>query len=481
MNFLLPFFSAKQWAEKFGAELSLLGEEEEHTKKHPVVDSITFLGEYITRKKEVASSFQKAQIVNRSGETIVEDIEKEIKKMMDARISAIRRLVDTAQEIGSISASNDEVVERNFTYFNAKEMIEPSEVSATPPPPVNDGEDIVEKENPKPVIYLSESEKFSDYINLSISSVHVPTNVYDRAKDVIKAIKWSEMLDNIFDSNYKRDPSLFWQYFCSSTGFLRQFPATKWKWVDPVDLYDCRIRHWYIAAANSPKDVIILIDNSGSMMGQKKDIARHIAENILDTLTPNDFVNIFTFSDEIDDLIECFGDQLVQADSANIRAIKESLVKIETNELANFSAAMTKAFDTLFNFREEHGGANCNQAIMLISDGLPVTVDDVFETYNWKDRDKGIIPVRVFTYLIGREVPDVKNIKQMACDNRGFYVHLSTHAEVRERVLESIPVMARPLVLNRTHHPVVFSQVYADVIVSNIFGMFKNSNKIIKF
>lgn len=386
--------------------------------------------------------------------------------MMDARISAIRRIVDTAQEIGSISASSDEVVERNFTYFNAKLMIEPSEISTTDAPHLNDGEDVVDgkEENPKSVIHLTESEKFSDNINLSISSVHVPSNVYDRAKNVIKAIKWSEMLDNIFDSNYKRDPSLLWQYFCSSTGFLRQFPATKWKWVDPVDLYDCRIRHWYIGAANSPKDVIILIDNSGSMMGQKKDIASHIVENILDTLTANDFVNIFTFSDQIDDILDCFGEQLVQANSANIRVIKESLSKIVTNELANFSAALTKAFDTLYAFRDEHGGANCNQAIMLISDGLPIIVDDVFEVYNKPPK-----PVRVFTYLIGREVPDVTNIKNMACDNRGYYVHLSTHAEVREQVLEYIPVMARPLVLNRTHHPVIFSQIYADVIVSKYF------------
>lgn len=382
--------------------------------------------------------------------------------MMDSRISAIRRIVDTAQEIGSISASSDEVVERNFTYFNAKLMIEPSEVSTTDAPHLNDGEDVVDKEeNPKSVIHLTESEKFNDNINLSISSVHVPSNVYDRAKNVIKAIKWSEMLDNIFDSNYKRDPSLLWQYFCSSTGFLRQFPATKWKWIDPVDLYDCRIRHWYIGAANSPKDIIILIDNSGSMMGQKKDIARHIVENILDTLTANDFVNIFTFSDQIDDILDCFGEQLVQANSANIRVIKESLSKIVTNELANFSAALTKAFDTLYAFRDEHGGANCNQAIMLISDGLPILVDDVFDFYNKPPK-----PVRVFTYLIGREVPDVTNIKNLACDNRGYYVHLSTHAEVREQVLEYIPVMARPLVLNRTHHPVIFSQIYADVIVS---------------
>lgn len=414
------------------------------------------------------SSFQKAQIVARSGSKVAEEIANEIKTMMDTRISAIKRIVDIAQEIGSISESADEVVERNFTYYAAKALIEPSEVSTTSAPPMKDGEESGKNENPKPVMFLSQSEKFNDRINLSLSSVHVPTNVYDRAKNVIKAIKWSAMLDKTFENNYNRDPSLYWQYFCSSTGFLRQFPATKWKWIDPVDLYDCRIRHWYIEAANSPKDVVILIDNSGSMTGQKKDIARHIAENILDTLTANDFVNIFTFSDEIDDIITCFGEQLVQANSANIRVIKEKLHKIETNELANFSAAMTKAFETLNNFRDTFGGANCNQAIMLISDGLPIPVDDIFELYNW--RDKPFIPVRVFTYLIGREVPDVTNIKKMACDNRGYYVHLSTHAEVREQVLEYIPVMARPLVLNRTHHPVLWSQVYADVIVSYTFS-----------
>ena len=183
-------------------------------------------------------SFKQSQIVSRSGSKTVEDIAKEIKFMMDARISAIRRVVDTAQEIGAIASTSDEIVEKNFTYFNSKEMIEPSEVPATEAPTFMDSDEVNDKaELPRPVIYLTESEKFGDYVNLSVSSVHVPANVYDRAKDVIKAIKWSEMLDNIFDSNYKRDPSLFWQYFCSSSGFLRQFPATKWK-MDPVDLYD---------------------------------------------------------------------------------------------------------------------------------------------------------------------------------------------------------------------------------------------------
>lgn len=46
----------------------------------------------------------------------------------------------------------------------------------------------------------------------------------------------------------------------------------------------------------------------------------------------------------------------------------------------------------------------------------------------------------------------------------GYYVHLSTYAEVREEVLNYIPVMARPMVLNPSRKPnPTWSPVYADV------------------
>jgi len=41
----------------------------------------------------------------------------------------------------------------------------------------------------------------------------------------MKAIKWSENLDSIFTNNYRMDPSLSWQYFGSSFGFMRQYPG----------------------------------------------------------------------------------------------------------------------------------------------------------------------------------------------------------------------------------------------------------------
>lgn len=42
------------------------------------------------------------------------------------------------------------------------------------------------------------------------------------------------------------------------------------------------------------------MDVSGSMTGQRKDIARHVVYNILDTLGTNDFVNIYKFDEKVE-------------------------------------------------------------------------------------------------------------------------------------------------------------------------------------
>ncbi|XP_062542723.1 voltage-dependent calcium channel subunit alpha-2/delta-3 isoform X3 [Armigeres subalbatus] len=428
------------WADKLGGELASLGD-------------------FITRRKDVEDSFKQAQVVSKNGQKIVEEMAKDLKYMMDAKVSAVKRIMDTAEN--TAISYDEEPVNQSFQYYNAKEMIEPGEIITTPIPMIDeDPADITTPIPPKEIVLTKKKHFFNEAVNTSVSSVHVPTNVYDRATEVIKAIKWSEALDSIFYNNYIGDPTLTWQYFGSSTGFLRQFPATKWV-EDPVDLYDCRLRSWYIEAANSPKDVIILVDSSGSMTGQRKDIAKHVVSNILDTLGPNDYVNIFTFSEEVTEVVDCFRDTLVQANMGNIRELKLGMDNIETTEIANVSAALTKAFELLETFRESRNGARCNQAIMLVSDGVPYSFEDIFEQYNWKELP--FIPVRIFTYLIGREVADVKEIKEMACKNQGYYVHLSTLAEVREEVLNYIPVIARPLVLNKREHPVVWSEVYADV------------------
>ena len=43
--------------------------------------------------------------------------------------------------------------------------------------------------------------------------------------DVAAAIQWSEHLDLLFVNNYESDPTLSWQYYGATVGFLRRFPG----------------------------------------------------------------------------------------------------------------------------------------------------------------------------------------------------------------------------------------------------------------
>nr|XP_036670113.1 voltage-dependent calcium channel subunit alpha-2/delta-3 isoform X8 [Drosophila suzukii] len=432
------------WADKLGMELF-------------------HLGDFITRRKEVQESFKDAKVVSRNGASIVDSMAKEIEMMMDLKVSAVRRIMDTAENT-ALSHQND-MADKMFSYYSAKEMLEPGDPVPPIPTPAPDmdkdiGEPLIYVQ-PKVVVLEPRPEFHNTPVNFSVSSVHVPVNVFDRAPDVIKAIQWSENLDQIFRDNYKNDPTLSWQFFGSSTGFMRQFPASKWRKDVPVDLYDCRLRSWYMEAATSPKDIVILMDGSGSMLGQRLDIAKHVVNTILDTLGTNDFVNIFTFDKEVTPVVACFEDTLIQANLGNIRELKEGIESFKPKSIANYTAALTKAFELLEETKLSSRGAQCNQAIMIIGDGAPENNREVFELHNW--RDPPYKPVRVFTYLIGKEVANWDDIRWMACENQGYYVHLSDTAEVREMVLNYIPVMARPLVLGRHDHPVIWSQVYADI------------------
>lgn len=167
---------------------------------------------------------------------------------------------------------------------------------------------------------------------------------------VLETIMWTEALDEIFRQNYKSDPALSWQYFGSDTGILRHFPAIQWDESDEdgdADIYDCRKRSWYIETATCSKDIVILLDNSGSMIGFPQHVSKFTIKSILDTFSNNDFFTIFNYSATVDDVIPCFKDALVQATPENIAVFNDAISKLKPTGYANLTIAYTKAFELL--------------------------------------------------------------------------------------------------------------------------------------
>lgn len=73
--------------------------------------------------------------------------------------------------------------------------------------------------------------------------------------------------------------------------------AAPWRWdTTGLDLFDCRSTEWFIDAATMSKNVLIMLDLSGSMLGQRFEIAKQTIEAIMDTLYDNDFFNVMAVS-----------------------------------------------------------------------------------------------------------------------------------------------------------------------------------------
>ncbi|XP_042222529.1 voltage-dependent calcium channel subunit alpha-2/delta-3-like [Homarus americanus] len=409
-----------------------------------------------------------AKILENDGLQLVKEMAGDVTNMMKFKVEAVKRIMNVAEEA---SLDKEYQQEEEVEYYNAKRLNKFYPADSARKGELLDGY--------KKLTLLENTHFDGIPVNENFSSVHVPTNVYDKAPDVINAIRWSGRLDRTFKSNYELDPTLSWQYFGSSTGFLRQYPASEWVMdeKDP-DLYDARLRSWYIEAANSPKDMVILLDVSGEIDDGLRGIAKHVVLNILETLNENDFVNVFNFSLKTVELVPvlrhigqsssyqgcsvCIRVVFVYANLENLGEFKKALNFGETKDIANFTQALTQAFELLQRSNSKYNksgqGSQCNQAIMVVTDGAPYNYEEIFEKYNWPH-----LQVRMFTYLIGREENKVRYLNWMACANKGYFVHVTTLAEVREQVLKYIPVMARPMVMYQSNHPHRWTGVYADI------------------
>uniref|UniRef100_A0A1I8JME2 VWFA domain-containing protein n=1 Tax=Macrostomum lignano TaxID=282301 RepID=A0A1I8JME2_9PLAT len=302
--------------------------------------------------------------------------------------------------------------------------------------------------------------------NRKNSTSHVPPNIYDASNEILNVANWTGSLDDVFIANAQKDSTLKWQYFGTTEGMFKIYPGIQW-YVQtrnytqndmPIDMFDCRTQYWYLLAATYPQDMVILIDNSGSMKGSSSIMANKTLTEILHTLNVNDFFNVVMFMNmSIKYVSNAFNRTMLQATEMNKNTImelisndekkKESERQFSPQGVSDFRLALVEAFELLRMAKNQSASASAGgvQTIMLITDSAPEDFADLFQKYNPDQQ------IRLFTFLIGQEATDEETVKAMACRNRGYFVQIATLADVKENVQRYVPVLARTNALLRDY------------------------------
>lgn len=111
-----------------------------------------------------------------------------------------------------------------------------------------------------------------------------------------------------------------------------------------------------------PKDVVLVIDTSGSMSGQKIVQARDALKTILNKLRPEDHFGLLQFNTDV----SSFKNELIPASAANKQAALDYVDTLQAGGSTNIESALQLGFDQLKNHRAERPAY-----VIFLTDGEP--------------------------------------------------------------------------------------------------------------
>ena len=130
---------------------------------------------------------------------------------------------------------------------------------------------------------LEYDSRFRQKVDLSKGCIAISESVSSNRR-YLDASFVTEMRQILIDY-----PFIKWQYFGTEQGVLTNYPG--FAGFTDCSNYDPRYRPWYVETATpEPKDVVVVIDRSGSMGTSRMNIAKEAAITVLSTMNPRDRV-----------------------------------------------------------------------------------------------------------------------------------------------------------------------------------------------
>ncbi|HZY41311.1 MAG TPA: VWA domain-containing protein, partial [Anaerolineae bacterium] len=201
------------------------------------------------------------------------------------------------------------------------------------------------------------------------------------------------------------------------------------------------------AARVVPKDVILVLDTSGSMEGEKIGQARTALKYVLDHLNADDRFNVISFSDAI----QSYSTQLQSA--ANAAEARPFVDRLAAQGSTDINRALLEAMAQVDKERPT--------TLIFLTDGLPTAgeVEPARIVANFTAATRS--NVRMFTFGVGDDVNAIL-LDQLAQENRGVSAYVRPGQSIDEEVSAFYARISTPVLadIHIDFGPVTVSDVY---------------------
>ncbi|KAI0211084.1 VWFA and cache domain-containing protein 1 [Lamellibrachia satsuma] len=261
-----------------------------------------------------------------------------------------------------------------------------------------------------------------------------------------------------FRENLGLMPHLKWQYYGTEGGLSVTYPAKK---SGACGAYDPRFRPWYVEASTPvPKDIVIIIDRSDSMIVDKSH--EHSKGGSQDSHRNPEPQR----QGSVDTLSGCYSKELAFATTDNKREMNTYIDDMVAGGATNYIEPLEKAFKLL---RSDQPG-NRQKAILYLADGrtstTPGVILDKIKQLNGELGNKVVI----LTYGIGNDLTESEKKFLMDMANqtqsdptkgdikRGRYTQVEPSMSLKVRLGSYYTIFSSP----DNHSTPVISAPYVD-------------------
>lgn len=226
----------------------------------------------------------------------------------------------------------------------------------------------------------------------------------------------------------------------------------------------------------SAKDVIFVIDISGSMQGEKiKQAKESLRFGLTKTLNEDDRFNIVAFESSI----KTMGHDLVQATRANITRALDFVDRLKADGGTNINDALVTAMKMFERAPRPHN-------LVFITDGLPeagVVDPDLIAAHV---RESNTVRARLFSFGVGANVNRVL-LERLAAENRGAGSFIDDQSQLGQTVSGFFSKVSKP-VLSDVHidfgpvevdrvHPAQLPDLYTRSQI-RVYGRYRNAEEL---